>query len=88
MDYLLQLHDLEIGFHGRGNEKISLLPPVSMKLKAGDFVALMGPNGAGKTTLLRTIAGMHPSLFEKCFSKVNLLNPFPKLPYQNILVLY
>lgn len=78
MDYLLQLHDLEIGFRGRGNEKISLLPPASMKLKAGDFVALMGPNGAGKTTLLRTIAGMHPSLYGKVLLKGNPIQSFTK----------
>ena len=30
---------------------------VSLKLEAGDFLALVGPNGAGKTTLLRILLG-------------------------------
>ena len=36
---------------------IEVLHGVSVKVAAGDAVAILGPNGAGKTTLLRTIAG-------------------------------
>ena len=32
---------------------------VSLRVNAGEIVALVGPNGAGKTTLMRTIAGLH-----------------------------
>jgi branched-chain amino acid transport system ATP-binding protein len=31
---------------------------VSLRLEAGEAVAILGPNGAGKTTLLRTLAGL------------------------------
>jgi ABC-2 type transport system ATP-binding protein/lipopolysaccharide transport system ATP-binding protein len=35
------------------------LKEVSIKLRAGDRIAVIGTNGAGKTTLLRTLAGVY-----------------------------
>jgi NitT/TauT family transport system ATP-binding protein len=32
----------------------------SMKVKEGDFVAIVGPSGCGKTTLLWGLTGLHP----------------------------
>jgi iron complex transport system ATP-binding protein len=78
MDCLLQLQNLEIGFRGKGNDLVRLLPPVDMQLKSGDFVALMGPNGAGKTTLLRTITGMHPCLAGKVLLNGKPIHTFSK----------
>ncbi|MGH7798622.1 MAG: metal ABC transporter ATP-binding protein [Candidatus Binatia bacterium] len=37
------------------------LQNVSLKIRSGQFMAIVGPNGGGKTTLLRTILGMVPS---------------------------
>ncbi len=34
------------------------LQDVSLKIRSGQFMAIVGPNGGGKTTLLRTILGM------------------------------
>jgi branched-chain amino acid transport system ATP-binding protein len=36
---------------------IRALTDVSVRVEAGQFVAIVGPNGAGKTTLFRTISG-------------------------------
>lgn len=35
-----------------------VLKPISVKLAAGRWTAIVGPNGAGKSTLLRTLAGL------------------------------
>lgn len=43
---------------GAAEGEIELLSPVSLRVDAGEVLALRGPNGSGKTTLLRLLAGL------------------------------
>ena len=49
---------LELSSVNAGYKKIKVLHEVALKVREGEFVALVGPNGVGKTTTMRTIAGI------------------------------
>lgn len=53
---MLQVKDLLVGY-GESN----VVHQVSLKVAAGEAVALMGRNGMGKTTLLKALVGMLPT---------------------------
>ena len=50
---MLRIEGLSAGYSA-----IPVLNDVSIKVEAGQFVAIVGPNGAGKTTLFKTISGI------------------------------
>jgi putative ABC transport system ATP-binding protein len=54
---LVRVENVEKVFH-RGSEDIHILADLSLRVPAGEFLALMGPSGSGKTTLLNLIGGL------------------------------
>ena len=53
---MLNLSNIDAGYGG-----FQALFDVSMRVEAGEAVAVIGANGAGKTTLLRVISGLLPA---------------------------
>jgi zinc transport system ATP-binding protein len=53
---VVEVSHLAAGYDGR-----EILRDVSLKVTAGDVVAILGANGSGKSTLIRTILGLVPS---------------------------
>jgi branched-chain amino acid transport system ATP-binding protein len=51
---------LELSKVTAGYGQFTALWDVSLRVSAGEAVAVVGPNGAGKTTLLRVISGLIP----------------------------
>lgn len=44
---------------------LTVIPPLNLEIKDGEFVVFVGPSGCGKTTLLRIIAGLEDVTFGK-----------------------
>lgn len=54
---LVELTNVSKSF-SKGDETITPLDDVSLKIDEGEFVSLMGPSGTGKSTLLNLVSGI------------------------------
>ncbi|MBV6706623.1 ABC transporter ATP-binding protein [Bacillus thuringiensis] len=59
--------------YGEGNTEVTALHPISLDVKAGEFIGIVGPSGSGKSTLL-SIAGalLSPSKGDIYIRKQNI----------------
>lgn len=44
--------------YGRDESRVEALAETSLRIAAGDFVALVGPSGCGKSTILKLVSGL------------------------------
>ena len=56
-DYFVELEEVTLSY-GRADKKIHALGLTNLRLKQGDFVALVGPSGCGKSTILKLVTGL------------------------------
>lgn len=60
--HILEIHNLEIGYHISKRIHNSLFSNINLTASEGELIAVIGKNGVGKSTLLRNIAGLQNSI--------------------------
>lgn len=53
INYMIIIHNLIIGYHGKG-----IIPVINGKINQGSILTIIGENGIGKSTFLKTLAGL------------------------------
>lgn len=77
-DYIVSLE--EVAFTYPGSED-PVLNGVSLRIKRGDFVAVIGGNGSGKSTLCKTLNGLIPHYYVGDFTGTVTVNGLDTLQY-------
>src|SRR5512146_1424500 len=62
---MIELQDITKTYKKNGGMEVKVLQGVSLKIKKGEYVAIMAPSGMGKSTLMNIIGCLdHPSTGE------------------------
>ncbi|HEY1981097.1 MAG TPA: ABC transporter ATP-binding protein [Xanthobacteraceae bacterium] len=56
-EFFVELEGVTLNY-GRGEKQVNALGETNLRLKQGDFVALVGPSGCGKSTILKLVTGL------------------------------
>ncbi len=56
-EFFVELEGVTLTY-GHGDRQINALGMTNLRLKQGDFVALVGPSGCGKSTILKLVTGL------------------------------
>lgn len=83
MDYMIECIDLKKEYR-MGQEVVHALRGIDLKVKAGEFVALLGKSGSGKSTLLNMMAGLEKPSYGKVILKGNHLETLNESKVTNI----
>ena len=57
MNNILEIKNLNKTYHTKNNE-IEAIKDFSIKIKEGEFIAIVGPSGCGKSTILSILCGL------------------------------
>jgi NitT/TauT family transport system ATP-binding protein len=57
---MIELRNVSHGYIGSDGHGLPALNHIDLRVRSGEFVALVGPSGCGKTTLLNLVAGLEP----------------------------
>jgi NitT/TauT family transport system ATP-binding protein len=56
-EFFVELEGVTLTY-GQGDRQVNALGLTNLRLKQGDFVALVGPSGCGKSTILKLVTGL------------------------------
>lgn len=60
LSWALESAGLDVGYSGQDGRPQAVLRQFSLKVRRGEFVAIIGPSGCGKSTFLRAVADLLP----------------------------
>jgi len=75
---ILDLKGVNKGF-GEGTSRVEILKDIDLRVKEGEFVAILGFSGTGKTTLMNMLAGLEQPDSGTCqFRGKDITEPGPE----------